>query len=164
MVRVGLVGFGYWGPNLLRNLERADDARVVCVADRRDDRLCAAKKGRPTLQTVADAGEVVRSDEIDAVVIATPLSSHFDLALEALRHGKHVLIEKPLCASAEQAAILIDEAERRRLVLMVDHTFVYGGAVRKMKEVIDAGELGELYYYNSMRFNLGLYRPDVNVV
>ena len=164
MVRVGLVGFGYWGPNLLRNLERADDARVMYVADRRDDRLCAAKKSRPTLQTVADAGEVVRSDEIDAVVIATPLSSHFDLALEALRHGKHVLIEKPLCASAEQAAILIDEAERRRLVLMVDHTFVYSGAVRKMKEVIDAGELGELYYYNSMRFNLGLYRPDVNVV
>jgi len=164
MVRVGLVGLGYWGPNLLRNLQESEHAELTVVCDRRADRLAEIKRSRPTLAAADDPMQVLRGPDTDAVVIATPLETHFDLTLEALRNGKHVLVEKPFCSTSEQAETLVEEAARRRLTLMVDHTFVYSGAVRKMKSIVDSGDLGELYYYNSMRFNLGLYRSDVNVV
>lgn len=164
MTRVGLLGYGYWGPNLMRNLEESRAASITGVCDHRSDRLTAATQHRPTLRTTNDPTEILRDPATDAVVIATPLETHFELAMEALRNGKHVLVEKPFCASSEQASKLIEEAAQRRLTLMVDHTFVYSGAVRKMQEIVHAGELGDLYYYSSMRFNLGLYRSDVNVV
>lgn len=164
MVGIGVIGFGYWGPNLLRNFDQSARARVVGVADLSADRLKAAGEAPASLMLTQDPAELIDSPEVDAVAIATPLSTHFDLTLAALRAGKHVLVEKPLCGSSGEAAILIEEAERRRLTLMVDHTFLYTGAVRKAKELVSDGSLGDLYYYDSVRVNLGLFRHDVNVV
>jgi predicted dehydrogenase len=164
LIRVGLVGCGYWGPNLLRNFADAAGCRVVAVADRLPARLEPVKRRYPTIETGTDAAAVLEHPEIDAVAIATPVSSHFELALRALRAGKHLLVEKPLAASEEQARRLVDEAARRGRVLMVDHTFLYTGAVRRIHELVHGGELGELYYYDSVRINLGLFQHDVNVI
>jgi predicted dehydrogenase len=128
------------------------------------DRLALAASRYPGIGIMQNPSELIGSPAVDAVVIATPVSSHFPLALEALRAGKHVLVEKPLAMTSEQSWQLIEEAEKRRLVLMVDHTFVYTGSVRKMKELIDAGDVGDLYYYDSVRVNLGLFQHDVNVL
>ena len=164
MIRIGVIGFGYWGPNLVRNFAETTDARVTYVADLSRDRLAAATRRYPAIQTSTSPRDLIDDPAVDAVAIATPVDTHFELALAALRAGKHVLVEKPLTSSADQAATLIDEAERRRLVLMVDHTFVYTGAVAKMRELTVAGELGDLYYYDSVRINLGLFQRDVNVL
>ena len=164
MITVGVIGFGYWGPNLVRNFAETEGARVTRVADRSADRLALAARRYPGIAVSTDAADLINDPAVDAVIIATPVDTHFDLALAALRAGKHVLVEKPLTATTEQAARLIDEAERRRLVLMVDHTFVYTGAVAKMRELTVAGELGDLYYYDSVRINLGLFQQDVNVL
>jgi predicted dehydrogenase len=130
----------------------------------RADRLALVRNRYPGVRTFADPNELVADRRIDAVVIVTPVSTHYDLAMQALRAGKHVLVEKPLAATVEQAARLVDEAERRGLVLSVDHTFVYTGAVRKIRELVSSGSLGDIYYYDSVRVNLGLFQHDVNVI
>jgi len=164
MIRIGVVGFGYWGPNLVRNFAEAKGARVVRVCDARAERLAIAAKRYPGIEVGQDPMELIHASDVDAVVIATPVSSHFPLALEALRSGKHVLVEKPLASTSEQALRLIDEAERRKLTLLVDHTFVYTGAVRQIRERVDSGSLGDIYYYDSVRVNLGLFQHDMNVL
>jgi predicted dehydrogenase len=163
-VGIGVIGYGYWGPNLVRNFAEYPGSKVVSVADMRRDRLAPVQRRYPDVATTTDYRDLLNDPTIDAIVISTPISTHFDLALAALQAGKHVLVEKTLTATSAQTERLIEEAERRRLVLMVDHTFVYTGAVQKIKEVIDAGRLGRLYYYDSVRVNLGLFQNDVNVL
>jgi len=164
MLRVGVIGYGYWGPNLVRNFMMCPDAVVTAVSDVLEDRLAPLRKVYPGLSTTSNSAELISDPSVDAIIIATPVSTHFELALAALRAGKHVLVEKPLASNSDQARQLIDEAESRDLVLMVDHTFVYTDAVRKMRELISKGELGEIYYYDAVRVNLGLFQHDVNVI
>jgi predicted dehydrogenase len=164
MIGIGVVGYGYWGPNLVRNFQEVNGARVVGVCDLRPERLDEVRRRYPGALATDSARELIGHPDVDAVAIATPVSTHYPLALAALRAGKHVLVEKPLASSAEQASRLIDEADRRKRVLLVDHTFLYTGAVRKIRELIEQGELGEIYYYDSVRVNLGLFQHDVNVV
>jgi predicted dehydrogenase len=164
VIGVAVVGYGYWGPNLVRNLYETSGARLVAVCDLKKDRLSAVEKRYPSVRITDDFEEILRDRQIDAVVIATPVSSHFKLAMSALRAGKHCFVEKPMAATSDQAQLLIDEAARRRLVLAVDHTFVHTGAVRKMRELVDSDGLGEIYYYDSVRVNLGLFQHDVSVL
>ncbi|KAB8144414.1 Gfo/Idh/MocA family oxidoreductase [Chloroflexia bacterium SDU3-3] len=163
MLNIGVVGYGYWGPNLVRNFAQTQGARVVSVCDPRPERRAAVTALYPAIIPTAAMAELLATD-IDAVAIATPVSSHFDLALQALQAGKHVFLEKPFTATAAQAERLIEEAERRSLVLMVDHTFLYTGAVQKIHQLVHSGSLGQLYYYDSVRINLGLFQHDVNVL
>ena len=164
MVGIGIIGYGYWGPNLVRNFTQADGARVVSVCDQRPARRAQVEAHYPAVKAVADVGEMLSNPALDAVAIATPVFSHFDLTMQALKAGKHVFVEKPFTTTSEQAQRLIEEAEKRRLVLMVDHTFLYTSAVRKIKDLIDQGSLGQLYYYDSVRVNLGIFQHDVNVL
>jgi predicted dehydrogenase len=164
MIRVGVIGYGYWGPNLVRNFMLAPGSAVTSVCDLRAERLTPLQKLYPGIKISTQSAGLINDPEVDAVVIATPVSSHFELAMDALRAGKHVLVEKPLAATSDQARRLIDEAAKRRLVLLVDHTFVYTDAVRKMRELISSGALGEIYYYDAVRVNLGLFQHDVNVI
>ena len=159
-----MIGYGYWGPNLVRNCFEAKGAQVAAVSDLRDDRLALVSSRYPTIRTTRDFRELIEDPATDAVAIATPVSTHYDLALRALQAGKHVLVEKPLASDTDQAQHLIDVAQKRNLVLMVDHTFVYTGAVRKIRELVESGGLGEIYYYDSVRVNLGLFQHDVNVL
>ncbi|HPC12126.1 MAG TPA: Gfo/Idh/MocA family oxidoreductase, partial [candidate division Zixibacteria bacterium] len=164
-MQVGVIGCGYWGPNLIRNIAAHPEMKVQAIADLRRERLNLIARQYPTItRCSADAGEVIRAPEIDAVVIATPVSSHFALAMDALEAGKHVFLEKPFTATVEQAERLIETAERKNLRLFVDHTFLYTGAVQTIKRLVDGGELGELYYFDSVRVNLGLFQHDVNVI
>jgi predicted dehydrogenase len=164
MIHVGVIGCGYWGPNLVRNFAGASGAQMRAVADLDEQRLGLVKRRFPAVEVTTDFRVLLASPNIDAVAIATPVSSHFDLALQALRAGKHVFIEKPLTQTSEQAEQLIAEADARDLVLHVDHTFIYSGAVRKMRTLVEGGELGDLYYYDSVRVNLGLFQSDVDVI
>jgi predicted dehydrogenase len=164
MIGIGVIGYGYWGPNLVRNFAEAPGARLVSVCDARAGRLVEARRRYPFVQTTERYQELLTDPSVDAVAIATPVSTHFALAIEALRSDKHVLVEKPLASTSEQATQLIDEAARRNRVLMVDHTFVYTGAVRKIRELVTQGALGDIYYYDSVRVNLGLFQHDVNVI
>ena len=164
MLRIGVIGYGYWGPNLVRNFAALPDARVEVVCDRRPERLASLAGRYEGIRVTTDSQAVLDGSGVDAVVIATPVSTHFDLALQALRAGMHVLVTKPLAGTLAHAEQLVEEAARRRLVLLVDHTFVYTGAVRKIGELIDTGQLGQLYYYDSVRVNLGLFQHDVNVL
>ena len=164
MIKVGVIGYGYWGPNLVRNFAEIPGAQVAWVSDLRGERLAAVKARYQTTSVTTDYRAVVDDPSVDAIVIATPVSTHFELGMAALQAGKHVLIEKPIAATSEQAIRLMEEAARRRLVLMVDHTFVFTPAVQKIRELTQSGELGELYYYDSVRINLGLFQPDVNVL
>jgi predicted dehydrogenase len=164
MIGVGLLGYGYWGPNLARNFAEATDARLAIVSDLNPARLALVARRHPGVAITQDAAAVLADPRVDAVVVATPVSTHFDLALRALRAGKHVLVEKPLAPTAAQAAQLVEEAARRGRVLMVDHTFVYTAAVQKIQALVEAGDLGDLYYYDSARVNLGLFQHDVNVL
>jgi len=162
-VGVGVIGYGYWGPNLVRNFSEAQACRVVSVADTRAERRAAVQLKHSSVRTVADYHDLIADPAVDAVAIATPVSAHFDMAMEALRAGKHVWVEKPITTTSAEAAALIDEAARRRLVLHVDHTFVYTGAVRKMRELVST-TLGHVYYYDAVRVNLGLFQRDVSVL
>ena len=164
MIGIGVIGYGYWGPNLVRNFMEIRESKVVGVSDLRVERLARVNSLYPSVKTTTNYRDLLLDPTIDAIAIATPVSSHYDLALQALQAQKHVLVEKPLAATSEQAACLIDEAERRKLVLMVDHTFVYTGAVRKIRELVSNNALGEMYYYDSVRVNLGLFQHDVNVI
>jgi predicted dehydrogenase len=163
-MKVGLIGYGYWGPNLLRNLHETDGVEVKRCVDLRPDRRASASKRYPGLQVSEDAENILRDPEISAVAIATPVSTHFELAKRALEAGKNVLIEKPITRTTAEAEALIHLAQGKDLVLMVDHTFIYTGAVRKLKQMIEAGELGELYYLDSVRVNLGLFQHDIDVI
>jgi predicted dehydrogenase len=164
VLRIGIIGYGYWGPNVVRNFAEVAGAQVWSISDMNRERLGLAHARYPSITTTTDCHELISDSAIDAVVIMTPVSTHFDLAREALRAGKHVLVAKPMAPSAEEAAELIAEAQLRRRVLMVDHTFIYTGAVRRIKELVDSGTLGRLYYYDSVRVNLGLFQRDVNVL
>lgn len=164
MLRIAVVGYGYWGPNLVRNFAEIPNACVTAVADLKQDRLDLVKRRYPSVEATTDLQGLLNHPQVDAVAIATPVCTHFPLALAALQAGKHVLIEKPMTATAADALRLIDEAQRRKLVLMVDHTFVYTGAVRRIRQLIDEGSLGEVYYYDSTRINLGLFQYDVDVI
>src|SRR5687767_4393995 len=164
MIRVGVIGYGYWGPNLVRNFMLAPGSAVTRVCDLREERLTPLQKIYPGLKTCTRATDLINDPDIDAVVIATPVSSHFELALAALQAGKHVLVEKPLASTSDHARRLVDEAAARKLILLVDHTFVYTDAVRKIRELISSGQLGQIYYYDAVRVNLGLFQHDVNVI
>lgn len=164
MIQVAVLGYGYWGPNLARNIAASSDCHLAAIADPRIDRLAEAQRRYPGIEVCQQSWDLLGRANIDAVAIATPTGSHFELALAALRQGKHVLLEKPLAASSEQAECLIAEAERRRLTLMVDHTFVYTGAVRKIYELVKAPDFGEVYYYDSVRVNFGIFQRDCNVL
>ena len=162
-VRLALIGCGYWGPNLIRNFSETDNASVVACCDLSRDRLNKIQKRHPGIVCTQDLDQVLRDPRIDAVVIATPVSTHYPIAREALDRGKHVLIEKPLTDSTAHALDLIDRAARMKRVLMVDHTFIYTSAVRKIRELVDAQELGDVLYFDSVRVNLGLFQKDINV-
>ena len=164
MVGIGVIGYGYWGPNLVRNFSDLSGARVVAVSDMRSDRLAHVQRRYPAIRATTDYRELLRDSSIDAVAIATPVSTHFDLAMEAVQAGKHVLVEKPMTTTVEQAERLLDFAARHQRLLMVDHTFVFTGAVRKIKELVNTDQLGRLYYYDSVRVNLGVFQHDVNVL
>jgi predicted dehydrogenase len=164
MIRIGVIGYGYWGPNLVRNFMEAPGSTVAAVCDLRPERLSRLHTRYPSIRTPTNCQELLADPGIDAIAIATPVSSHFDLAMAALRADKHVLVEKPIAANSEQAIRLIEEAARRKRVLMVDHTFVYTSAVRKIRELIVSNALGEIYYYDAVRVNLGLFQHDVNVI
>jgi predicted dehydrogenase len=164
MIKVGVIGYGYWGPNLVRNFAEAPSCQVAAVSDFDNKRLAVAQRRHPGIETTTDYRDLLNGANVDAIAIATPVSSHYELAMRALQAGKHVLVEKPLVATSEEAARLVNEASRRQRVLMVDHTFVFTGAVRKMKELVADGELGDVYYYDSVRVNLGLFQHDVNVI
>jgi predicted dehydrogenase len=164
VIDIGLIGYGYWGPNLARNIAEAEGVRLHAIAEGRPERRALASVRYPGAATYADAAAVINDAEVDAVVIATPLKTHHALAKAALDAGKHVLVEKPLAASYAQASELAEIAARRGVCLMVDHTFVYTGSVRKIRELIDKQELGDLLYLDSVRVNFGLFQQDSNVM
>jgi predicted dehydrogenase len=164
LIRIGVIGYGYWGPNLVRNFSELPDARVTCVADVRRERLDEVTRRYPAIRLGTSWTDVIESPDVDAVVVATPVHTHHELGMAALRAGKHLWVEKPLAPTSEGAARLLDEADRRGLTLMVDHTFVFTPAVQKMRELTRAGELGDIQYYDSVRINLGLFQHDVNVL
>jgi len=163
-LRVGVIGYGYWGPNLVRNFQELEDAEVVSVCDIRRERREHFEKQYPGLTISEDWQELVRSPAVDAVVVATPVSTHYQIAREALQQGKDVFVEKPLALGADKAGALIELSQRRQRTLMVGHTFLYHGAVRKIRELMDQGELGEPLYLDSTRANLGILQDDINVI
>ena len=163
-INVGVIGCGYWGPNLIRNFVDNQSAQLRWICDVDERRLTEMSRRYPFAQTTDDYRKLVADNELDGVAVVTPVATHFPIASEFLRAGKHVLLEKPLAANVEQAEQLIELAEKNSRTLMVDHTFVYTGAVRKMKEIVASGELGELLYFDSVRINLGLFQRDINVL
>ena len=164
MIKIGVIGYGYWGPNIVRNFAAVDGARVVAVSDKNQDVIKKITDAFPNVQTTANPDDLLTSPEIDLIAIVTPVSTHFELARKALEHGKHVFVEKPFTSNFAQAEELIELAETRNLKIMVDHTFLFTGAVRKIKQLINDNILGNIYYYDSTRVNLGLFQHDVNVV
>jgi predicted dehydrogenase len=164
VLRVGVVGYGYWGPNIVRNFSAQEHSRVTMVCDRRPEALGRVMKSHPDVEVSSEVMEVVRSPHIDVVAVVTPVWTHYELAKAALLHGKHVFVEKPFTSNSAQAEELIELAERKNLKIMVDHTFLFTPAVRKIKQLIEARELGDIYYYDAMRVNLGLFQHDVNVI
>jgi Predicted dehydrogenases and related proteins len=163
-IRIGLIGYGYWGTNLLRNFMRQKECTVTYVADPRAGRLQIVNEMFPNIKTTQSADTLIESNEVDAVIIATPVFTHFQLAKKAIENGKHILIEKPITGSVKEAEFLMNEAFKKGLVLMVDHTYLYTSAVHKMKELIQDDVVGNLQYFDSSRINLGLFQPDINVL
>src|SRR5436309_11259581 len=164
MIKIGVIGYGYWGPNIVRNLHGLDSTRVEMVCDKSPAALARVRKAYPGISTTSDANEVLRSPQIDAVAVITPVWTHYELAKAALENGKHVFVEKPLTSSVAQAEELINLAARKNLKIMVDHTFLVTGAVKKSHQLLEEGSLGKLYYYDSTRVNLGLFQHDINVI
>lgn len=164
MIKIGLIGFGYWGPNLLRNLLSNGNFQVVAVSDFNQSRLDIVKRTDARIKLCLSADEIINDPTIDAVVIATPVWTHFTLASQALKNNKHVLVEKPICSSSEETKELIFLAESAGLTLMVDHTFLWNPAVQKIHQVCQSGELGKICSFDSMRVNLGLFQQDINVL
>jgi predicted dehydrogenase len=164
MIRVGAIGYGYWGPNIVRNFHSLDTSKVVGICDTNPAALERARQTHPDIRLFADPHELISAKDVDAIAIVTPVWTHFELAKKALENGKHVFVEKPFTSNSEQAKTLIEMAEKKHLKIIVDHTFLYTGAVRKIRQLIDEGTLGRLYYYDSTRVNLGLFQHDVNVI
>lgn len=165
MIKIGIIGYGYWGPNVVRNFNEVEGARVAGLCDINPVALNRCRKAYPGLPVFGDYREIIKSPDIDAVAVITPVASHYSMAKDALLNGKHVFVEKPFTATTEEARELIELAEKKNLRIMVDHTFLFTGAVRKIKEIIsENGTLGQLYYFDSTRVNLGLFQHDVNVV
>ena len=164
MINIGVIGYGYWGPNIVRNFSGLDGAQVSAVCDQDQAVQGRIRKAYPNASVTGDPNDILSSPGIDAVAVITPVSSHYELTKKALENGKHVFVEKPFTATVAQAEELVELAERKKRVIMVDHTFIFTGAVRRIKQLIKDQALGELYYYDSMRVNLGLFQHDVNVV
>lgn len=164
MINIGVIGYGYWGPLVIRNLNSIEGIRVVAICDRQPQAIKSASRAHPTAQVYKDSRQITRSAAIDCVAIVTPVTSHYALATDALRNGKDIFVEKPFTATPSEAESLIDLAAKKKRLIMVDHTFLFTGAVRKIKSLIDSDTLGRLYYYDSTRVNLGLFQHDVNVV
>ncbi len=164
MAGIAIIGYGYWGPNLVRNFSTVAGSKVEWVVDLRPERLEIIKKQYPNIRITANYDDALNDPAVTAVVVATPVQYHYPLAKKALEHGKHVLIEKPMTQSSAEAEDLIAISKAKGLVLMVDHTFLYTGAVRKIKDLIDSGEIGKITYFDSTRINLGLFQPDINVL
>jgi predicted dehydrogenase len=164
MISVGIIGYGYWGPQIARNFNGISDCTLSVICDKSAESLRRAKRMYPGVALTCDARDVLCSPDIDAVAVITPVWTHFELAKAALQNGKHVFVEKPFTSTVAQAEELVELAARKHLYIMVDHTFLFTGAVKKIRELIDAGMLGELYYYDSTRVNLGLFQHDVNVL
>ena len=164
MIRVGVVGYGYWGPNIVRNLFALDSVSVEAVCDKSQAALARVRKSYPKVMTCTEPSEILTSPDIDAICVITPVWTHYELAKKALENGKHVFVEKPFTSTAQQAEELIELAARKNLTIMVDHTFLFTGAVKKIRELTESGVLGDLYYYDSLRVNLGLFQHDVSVI
>jgi len=164
VVRFGMIGYGYWGPKVLRNLEHLPKAEVLTLCDLNVAARKRAHKDYPQIEIVSDPSELMTSPEIDAIAVVTPVWTHYELAKAALENGKHVFVEKPFTSNTAQAEELIELAEKKNLKIMVDHTFLFTPAVRKIRELLEQNTLGKLYYYDSMRVNLGLFQHDVNVI
>ena len=163
-INFGIIGYGYWGPNVVRNLDQLDGSKVVAVSDKSPAALKRAANAYPHVTVSADTADIIASPDIDAVAVVTPVWSHYELTKAALENGKHVFVEKPFTSNAAQAEELINLAEQKNLKIMVDHTFLFTGAVKKIKQLVDDGTLGRLYYYDSTRVNLGLFQHDINVI
>ena len=164
MLRFGVIGYGYWGPNIVRNLESVEGVRIHAIADNSAIARQRAQAKYQRTRVTADACDVISSVDIDAVAIVTPVWTHFELAKAALKNGKHIFVEKPFTSTAAQAEELINLAAQKNLQIMVDYTFLFTGAVRKIKQLLQEGQLGKLYYYDSVRVNIGLFQHDINVV
>jgi predicted dehydrogenase len=164
MIRVGLIGYGYWGPNLVRNFNAAEGSQIEMICDMSQQSLKKVRKSYPNIKVTADSNELIKDPTIDVVAVATPVFTHYELAKRALDEGKHVFVEKPFTYTSAEAEELIELAEKKNLKIMVDHTFLYTGAVRKIKQLIEDHVLGDILYYDSIRVNLGLFQHDINVV
>lgn len=164
MIRLGVIGYGYWGKNIVRNFHAASNAQVVAICDLNPDNLKGAKKLYPQITLYEDCQDLIKAADVDAVAIVTPVGTHYELSKLALLQGKHIFVEKPFTENSKQAEELIELAEKKKLQIMVDHTFVFTQAVRKIKILLDEGALGTLHYYDAIRVNLGLFRHDVNVI
>jgi predicted dehydrogenase len=164
LIRIGVIGYGYWGPNVARNIHSLDTCRIVSICDKNPASLRRASRSFSDVELTTSITDVLTSPQTDAVAVVTPVWTHFELAKAALQNGKHVFVEKPFTSTPQQAEELIELAERKGLKIMVDHTFLFCGAVRKIRELVDQGTLGRLYYFDSTRVNLGLFQHDVNVV
>ncbi|MEA2257277.1 MAG: hypothetical protein QOJ51_102 [Acidobacteriaceae bacterium] len=160
----GVIGYGYWGPNVVRNLAGLEGSQVLAIAEMNEAARKRAQKAYPGVLVTPNAAEVMASREIDAVAVITPVWTHYELAKAALENGKHVFVEKPFTSNTEQGEKLIELARRKNLKIMVDHTFLFTGAVRKISQLLEDGALGKLYYYDSTRVNLGLFQHDINVL
>lgn len=163
-VRFGVIGYGYWGPNVVRNLDQIEGSEVVAVCDKSPTSRKRVQKTYPSIRIATECEELTKSSDIDAIAVVTPVWTHYQLAKAALENGKHVFVEKPFTSDSAQAEELINLAERKNLKIMVDHTFLFTGAVKKIGQLLDEGALGKLYYYDSTRVNLGLFQHDVNVI
>lgn len=164
MIRLGLIGYGYWGPNVARNFSSLDGAELAAICDANPSALARAKRQHPGATLTANPADIFGSEEIDAVAVITPVHSHYELTKTALNHGKHVFVEKPFTSNVEQGQELVELARQHDRIIMVDHTFLFTGAVRKIRQLMGEGALGGLYYYDSTRVNLGLFQHDVNVI
>jgi predicted dehydrogenase len=164
VIRMGVIGYGYWGPNIVRNFHGQERSRVVAICDKSPKSLQRARQSYPEIRAIDECNDILTATDIDAIAIVTPVWTHYELAKIALENGKHVFVEKPFTCTTAQAEELIELAERKNLKIMVDHTFLFTGAVKRIKEFIDNGTLGDLYYYDSTRVNLGLFQHDVNVL
>jgi predicted dehydrogenase len=164
VIRVGVIGYGYWGPNVVRNFHGQERSRVVAVCDKSQKSMQRIRQAYPDMRITGDSKELLTATDIDAVAVVTPVWTHFELAKAALENGKHVFVEKPFTCTTAQGEKLIELADHKNLKIMVDHTFLFTGAVKRIKELIDDGTLGNLYYYDSTRVNLGLFQHDVNVI
>jgi predicted dehydrogenase len=164
MIRFGVIGYGYWGPNIVRNLLGLEGAQLVAICDQNEAALKKVQGAYPGVRATTNSDDILNAADIDVVAVITPVWTHFELAKKALLNGKHVFVEKPFTSTAAQAEELVDIAAQRNLQIMVDHTFLFTGSVRKIRELTDAGELGKIYYYDSTRVNLGLFQSDVDVL